>query len=95
MRNFARNALVGLSLAAGLSFAGAALAQQPIVVKFSHVVAPDTPKGNILVVGVNADGTLAGTATTDAAGKATLTIREGATVTAIYPEDAFIDNTIT
>ena len=45
MRNFARNALVGLSLAAGLSFAGAALAQQPIVVKFSHVVAPDTPKG--------------------------------------------------
>jgi len=57
--------------------------------------APDTPKGNILVVGVNADGTLAGTATTDAAGKATLTIREGATVTAIYPEDAFIDNTIT
>ena len=39
MRNFARNALVGLSLAAGLSFAGAALAQQPIVVNFSHVVA--------------------------------------------------------
>src|SRR5262247_981156 len=28
-----------------LAFAGAALAQQPIVIKFSHVVAVDTPKG--------------------------------------------------
>jgi len=31
--------------AAMLSFAGAASAQQPIVIKFSHVVAVDTPKG--------------------------------------------------
>ena len=28
-----------------LAFAGSALAQQPIVIKFSHVVAVDTPKG--------------------------------------------------
>src|SRR5262249_30153956 len=28
-----------------LAFAGSALAQQPIVIKFSHVVALDTPKG--------------------------------------------------
>src|SRR5262247_4738452 len=28
-----------------LAFAGAALAQAPIVIKFSHVVAVDTPKG--------------------------------------------------
>lgn len=34
-------------LVAGLVFAGSAMAQQaqPIVIKFSHVVAPDTPKG--------------------------------------------------
>ena len=31
--------------AAMLSFAGPAAAQQPIVIKFSHVVALDTPKG--------------------------------------------------
>ena len=30
---------------AALAWPGAALAQQPIVLKFSHVVAPDTPKG--------------------------------------------------
>jgi C4-dicarboxylate-binding protein DctP len=29
----------------GLALAGAAPAQQPIVIKFSHVAAPDTPKG--------------------------------------------------
>ncbi|MDU6242280.1 MAG: C4-dicarboxylate ABC transporter, partial [Bradyrhizobium sp.] len=31
--------------AAFISSAEAALAQAPIVIKFSHVVAPDTPKG--------------------------------------------------
>ena len=34
-----------LAAAAMLSFAGVAFAQQPIVIKFSHVVAVDTPKG--------------------------------------------------
>lgn len=37
-----RNLWVGL---AALAFSLAALAQQPIVIKFSHVVAADTPKG--------------------------------------------------
>ena len=37
---------ISLSLAlVALAVAGAALAQQPIVIKFSHVVALDTPKG--------------------------------------------------
>src|SRR5947207_15721278 len=36
---------VALSAAVAIAFAGAALAQQPIVIKFSHVVALDTPKG--------------------------------------------------
>ena len=35
---------VAVSVAA-LAFAAAASAQSPIVIKFSHVVAPDTPKG--------------------------------------------------
>jgi C4-dicarboxylate-binding protein DctP len=39
-----RIALV-LGAAAALSLAAPAQAQQPIVIKFSHVVAPDTPKG--------------------------------------------------
>jgi C4-dicarboxylate-binding protein DctP len=41
------NARFALSLlaAALVAFAGSALAQQPIIVKFSHVVAVDTPKG--------------------------------------------------
>ncbi len=34
-----------LWVVAALLFAGAAWAQAPIVIKFSHVVAPDTPKG--------------------------------------------------
>ena len=34
-----------LAAVLALGFAGNALAQQPIVIKFSHVVAPDTPKG--------------------------------------------------
>ena len=37
--------LLALATSALLAFAGAALAQQPIVIKFSHVVAVDTPKG--------------------------------------------------
>jgi C4-dicarboxylate-binding protein DctP len=36
---------VALASAAALALAGSALAQQPIVIKFSHVVALDTPKG--------------------------------------------------
>lgn len=41
-----RQWLVGAAAAAALlSAPAAALAQQPIVIKFSHVVAPDTPKG--------------------------------------------------
>ncbi|HRK42163.1 MAG TPA: DctP family TRAP transporter solute-binding subunit [Gemmobacter sp.] len=37
-------ALAGAT-ALALSFAGAATAQEKIIIKFSHVVAPDTPKG--------------------------------------------------
>ena len=41
-----RHVLSRLAAAAGsLALAGPALAQAPIVIKFSHVVAPDTPKG--------------------------------------------------
>src|SRR5712675_3346730 len=36
---------VALGAAALLALAGTAFAQQPIVIKFSHVVALDTPKG--------------------------------------------------
>ena len=36
---------VALGAAAMLALAGTALAQQPIIIKFSHVVALDTPKG--------------------------------------------------
>jgi C4-dicarboxylate-binding protein DctP len=39
-----RTALV-LAAASLVAFSGATLAQQPIVIKFSHVVAVDTPKG--------------------------------------------------
>jgi len=38
-----RNLIVGIAAAA---FSIAAFAQQPIVIKFSHVVANDTPKGH-------------------------------------------------
>src|ERR1700742_3470533 len=34
-----------LGTAIALALSGPALAQSPIVIKFSHVVAPDTPKG--------------------------------------------------
>ena len=33
------------AICAGLALTGAAMAQQPIVIKFSHVVSPDAPKG--------------------------------------------------
>jgi C4-dicarboxylate-binding protein DctP len=36
--------------AAGLVLGGAAVAQQPIVIKFSHVVSPDAPKGKAAMV---------------------------------------------
>src|SRR5512140_3757922 len=39
-----KNSILGLGLAAVLA-ATTAFAQQPIVIKFSHVVANDTPKG--------------------------------------------------
>lgn len=58
-------------------------------------VAARTPKAGILVVAINADGQVAGTATTDAQGKASLTIREGASVSAIYPQDNYNDNLVT
>ncbi|MBI4967103.1 MAG: TRAP transporter substrate-binding protein [Rhodospirillales bacterium] len=45
MKTVTRSIAFSATLAAGLVLSGAALAQQPIVVKFSHVVAPDTPKG--------------------------------------------------
>ena len=35
----------GIALTAAVAMTGGALAQQPIIIKFSHVVAVDTPKG--------------------------------------------------
>ncbi|MCI0592979.1 MAG: C4-dicarboxylate ABC transporter, partial [Chromohalobacter sp.] len=35
------------ALAAGIMMAGSALAADPITIKFSHVVAPKTPKGQM------------------------------------------------
>ncbi|AXK83638.1 C4-dicarboxylate ABC transporter [Pseudolabrys taiwanensis] len=40
-----RKLLLAAAAAALIAVPGAAFAQQPIVIKFSHVVAPDTPKG--------------------------------------------------
>ena len=40
-----RKLLLAAAAAALIAVPAAALAQQPIVIKFSHVVAPDTPKG--------------------------------------------------
>ena len=37
--------LFACAFAAAFAMAGTAFAQQPIVIKFSHVAAPDTPKG--------------------------------------------------
>jgi C4-dicarboxylate-binding protein DctP len=46
MKSLARRTLIQLAVAAATVCAGAsAMAQAPIVIKFSHVVAPDTPKG--------------------------------------------------
>ncbi|MCZ4331221.1 C4-dicarboxylate ABC transporter, partial [Castellaniella ginsengisoli] len=38
-------AVKALSVCIALAFSSAALAEQPIIVKFSHVVAENTPKG--------------------------------------------------
>jgi hypothetical protein len=56
-------------------------------------VAANTPEPNILVVGINTDGSVV-TATTGADGTAQLMLREGASVTAVYPEDAEHENDI-
>src|SRR5215475_14516874 len=40
-----RKILLAAASIAALAFVGPATAQSPIVIKFSHVVAPDTPKG--------------------------------------------------
>ena len=40
-----RSFLVATVLASALGLSGAAMAQAPIVIKFSHVVAEQTPKG--------------------------------------------------
>ena len=46
MKSLTRRTLVGAAVFAATALtAVAALAQAPIVIKFSHVVAPDTPKG--------------------------------------------------
>ncbi len=43
-------AAAAVIISAGLAFAGAAQAQAPIVIKFSHVVSPDAPKGKAAMV---------------------------------------------
>src|SRR5882757_2200571 len=40
-----RNWILAAAAVAALAWPGTALAQQPTAIKFSHVVAPDTPKG--------------------------------------------------
>jgi len=40
-----RKWILAVASVAALAWPGPALAQQPMVIKFSHVVAPDTPKG--------------------------------------------------
>src|ERR1051326_3803312 len=44
-----RFAAAAFAVALGLVFAGTASAQSPIVIKFSHVVSPDAPKGKAAV----------------------------------------------
>ena len=44
-RKLIHSLVLGATLAGSLALAGNALAQQPIIIKFSHVVAQDTPKG--------------------------------------------------
>jgi C4-dicarboxylate-binding protein DctP len=43
-------AITGFVLGASLASSSSALAQQPIVIKFSHVVSPDAPKGKAALV---------------------------------------------
>src|SRR3954471_13353409 len=43
--NAMRKTAILLGAALSIALAGPALAQAPIAIKFSHVVAPDTPKG--------------------------------------------------
>jgi C4-dicarboxylate-binding protein DctP len=51
MRNKLLAAVAAAAFAAtGLALTGAAVAQQPIIIKFSHVVSPDAPKGKAAVV---------------------------------------------
>src|ERR1700720_4278300 len=51
MRNKLLAAVAAAAFAAtNLALTGAAVAQQPIIVKFSHVVSPDAPKGKAAVV---------------------------------------------
>ena len=45
MHTLTRSMILAVASAAMLAFAGPAGAQSPIVIKFSHVVAPNTPKG--------------------------------------------------
>src|ERR1700674_5208145 len=51
MRNRLLAAVAAAGFAAiGFALSGAAMAQQPIVVKFSHVVSPDAPKGKAAIL---------------------------------------------
>ena len=51
MRNKLLAAVAVAALAAtSVLLAGAAFAQQPVIIKFSHVVSPDAPKGKAAVV---------------------------------------------
>ncbi|HLU15231.1 MAG TPA: C4-dicarboxylate ABC transporter, partial [Burkholderiaceae bacterium] len=45
MKYSASKLFTALGAAVALSFSASALAQNPIVIKFSHVVAESTPKG--------------------------------------------------
>src|SRR5579871_3638838 len=49
MRNKFHLAIIAL-VAASFALAGSAFAQQPIIIKFSHVVSPDAPKGKAAVL---------------------------------------------
>jgi C4-dicarboxylate-binding protein DctP len=51
MRNRILAAVAAAGFAAiGIALSGAAMAQQPIIVKFSHVVSPDAPKGKAAIL---------------------------------------------
>ncbi len=51
MRNKLLAAVAAAAFAAtNLALTGAAVAQQPIIIKFSHVVSPDAPKGKAAIV---------------------------------------------